>query len=364
MAKTYRVACIGCSRMGSWSDDLQSQRDENDPWSAEWVPGAMATVCRAIDRVELVACCDLDRELAERMQQRWGIPAAYTDYLEMIEQERPDIVAIVTSYGSTHAALAAGVAETGLVKGIYCEKPIATSMAEADRIIAACRTHGVAYSCSHVARWNVRYRQALEWIQEGAIGEVRAITCSAMGTLLHLGTHQTDALAGFAGDVDPEWACGVVDVPADLPQEQWPTMDPTGGGYIMMSNGIHLLMEAASPWPRTFQISGSEGKIQIWNDPAPHPALAAGLSPQRGAGAGAAALATDGAELCRRADGRAGAGARRGQHDKLRRGTGSTGAGNGAGAAPLPSARRCAGVLPVGESDVWRGYQVGGKTSS
>ena len=186
----------------------------------------MAPVCQAIDRVELVACCDLDRELAERMQQRWDIPAVYTDYLEMIEQEHPDIVAIVTSYGSTHAALAAGVAETGLVKGIYCEKPIATSMAEADRIIAACRAHGVAYSCSHVARWNVRYRQAQSWIQEGAIGEVRAITCSAMGTLLHLGTHQTDALAGFASDVDPEWACGVVDVPADLPQEQWPTMDP------------------------------------------------------------------------------------------------------------------------------------------
>ena len=266
MSKTYRVVCIGCSRMGSWFDDLQRQRDDNDPWSKEWVPGAMASVCQAIDRVELVACCDLDRELAERMQRRWDIPAAYTDYLEMIEQERPDIVAIVTSYGSTHAALAAGVAETGLVKGIYCEKPIATSMAEADRIIAACRTHGVAYSCSHVARWNVRYRQALEWIQEGAIGEVRAITCSAMGTLLHLGTHQTDALAGFAGDVDPEWASGVVDVPADLPQDQWPTMDPTGGGYIMMRNGVHLLMEGASPWPRAFQISGSDGKIQIWND--------------------------------------------------------------------------------------------------
>ena len=211
MSKTYRVVCIGCSRMGSWSDDLQRQRDDNDPWSTEWVPGAMAPVCQAIDRVELVACCDLDRELAERMQQRWDIPAVYTDYLEMIEQERPDIVAIVTSYGSTHAALAAGVAETGLVKGIYCEKPIATSMAEADRIIAACRAHGVAYSCSHVARWNVRYRQAQAWIEEGAIGEVRAITCSAMGTLLHLGTHQTDALAGFAGDVDPGvglWGCG------------------------------------------------------------------------------------------------------------------------------------------------------------
>ena len=31
MSKTYRVVCIGCSRMGSWSDDLQRQRDDNDP---------------------------------------------------------------------------------------------------------------------------------------------------------------------------------------------------------------------------------------------------------------------------------------------------------------------------------------------
>ncbi|MAG36365.1 MAG: hypothetical protein CL878_08990 [Dehalococcoidia bacterium] len=268
MPETYRVACIGCSRMGSWFDDLLRERSTGDmgPWANEWIPGAMAPVCQAIDRVELVACCDLDRELAERMQQRWDIPAAYTDYLEMIHEERPDIVAIVTSYGSTHAALAAGVAETGLVKGIYCEKPIATSMAEADRIVAACREHGVAYSCSHVARWNERYLQVEAWLRAGIIGEVCAITCSGMGTLLHLGTHQTDALAGFAGDVDPEWASGIVDVPSDLPQVAWPTMDPVGGGYILMTNGVHLLMEGASPGPRTYQISGSEGKIQIWND--------------------------------------------------------------------------------------------------
>ena len=31
MSKTYRVVCIGCSRMGSWSDDLQRERDDNDP---------------------------------------------------------------------------------------------------------------------------------------------------------------------------------------------------------------------------------------------------------------------------------------------------------------------------------------------
>lgn len=267
MAKTCRVACIGAARMGSWFDDIQRERATKDgDWSLEWVPGAMAPVCQAIDRVELVAVCDLKQELVEQMRERWRIPAGYTNYLEMIEQERPDIVAIVTSYGSTHAKLAAGVAETGRVRGIYCEKPMATSMAEADRIVAACRKHNVAYTCSHVARWNARYREVQSWIKEGTIGAVRAITCSAMGTLLHSGTHQADAMAGFAGDVDPEWAFGSVSVQPDVPPSDWPTMDPVGGGYIQMKNGVHLLMEGQSPGPRTYQISGSDGKIHIWND--------------------------------------------------------------------------------------------------
>jgi predicted dehydrogenase len=267
MPKSYRVACIGASRMGSWFDDIQQQRAETDGGrSLEWVPGAMASVCRALERTDLVAVCDLRPELVEQMRRRWDIPAGYTDWRQMVERERPDIVAIVTAYGSIHAELAAGVAETGLVRGIYCEKPIATSMVEADRIVAACRRRGVTYTCAHVARWNARYEQVMDWIGTGEIGEVRAVTVSAMGTLLHSGTHQTDAMAGFAGDVDPEWASGTVDVPADLPQADWPKADPAGGGYIRMSNGVDLLLDGRSPGPRTYQISGTEGKIHIWND--------------------------------------------------------------------------------------------------
>ncbi|HVG95302.1 MAG TPA: Gfo/Idh/MocA family oxidoreductase [Chloroflexota bacterium] len=265
--RPYRVACIGAARMASWFDDVQRERAASDGGrSLEWVPGAIAPLCRAIERAELVAVCDLKPDLVEQMRQRWDVPAGYTDWREMVARERPDVVAIVTAYGSIHATLGAEVAETGLVRGIYCEKPIATSMAEADRIVAACRANGVAYTCAHVARWNARYRQVCDWIAAGEIGEVRAVTVSAMGTLLHSGTHQTDAMAGFAGDVDPEWASGAVEVPAGLPQAEWPLQDPPGGGHIRLRNGVDLLMEARSPGPRTYQISGSEGKIHIWND--------------------------------------------------------------------------------------------------
>jgi predicted dehydrogenase len=184
----------------------------------------------------------------------------------MVERERPDIVAIVPSWGSTHAALAAGVAETGLVRGIYCEKPIATSMREADRIVAACREHNVAYTCAHVFRWNARYRQALAWIADGAIGEVRSVICNAMGTLLHSGTHQADAALGLAGDAELAWASGWVDMAPNLPQSQWPKHDPVGGGIVQLANGVQLLFDGRAPGPRVFQVNGTQGKVYLHND--------------------------------------------------------------------------------------------------
>src|SRR5687767_4736408 len=106
--------------MASWCDDIQSEKAKTDGGrSLEWVPGAIASVCREIGRLELVAVCDLKPELVEQMRRRWDVPAGYGDWREMVERERPDIVAIVTAFGSLHAQLAAEVAETGLVRGIY-----------------------------------------------------------------------------------------------------------------------------------------------------------------------------------------------------------------------------------------------------
>ena len=265
--RVHRVACISAARMASWYDDIQREKAEKDGGrSLDTVPGSIASVCQASDRAQLVAVCDLKPDLLQQFKERWPGPALYTDWREMVERERPDVVAIVTSYGSIHGDLAAAVAETGLVKGIYCEKPIAASMAQADRIAAACARHNVAYSCAHVFRWNARYRRALAWIREGAIGEVRSVSVTAMGALLHSGTHQIDALLGLVGDADPEWAMGWVDVPPDLPQDQWPKRDPIGGGYAQLANGVHLLMDARSPGPRTFTVNGTLGKIHLVND--------------------------------------------------------------------------------------------------
>ena len=131
MTKTYRAALIGCGRMGATIDD--EVRDH--PLSYLWLPYSHAAAVVACDRTELVAVSDVDGEKAEAIRQRYEVPVCYADYKEMIKKEALDIVCIATR-PATHAEMVVFAAENG-VKGIYCEKPLCCSMAEADAMVAA-----------------------------------------------------------------------------------------------------------------------------------------------------------------------------------------------------------------------------------
>jgi predicted dehydrogenase len=81
----------------------------------------------------VTAVCDLDEELAAKVADQLGGGAVYADYAEMLERERPDVVAVATPNDS-HARLTIAAAEAG-VRGVCCEKPMATSMAEGRAIL-------------------------------------------------------------------------------------------------------------------------------------------------------------------------------------------------------------------------------------
>ena len=128
--KKYRVAIIGLGRMASTIDG------EVKDYSAITLPYSIAASCQAIDKAELVAGADILPEKREAFQQRWGVTALYEDYLEMIAQEEPDLVAVCTR-GELHAEMAVRVAEAG-VPMLYLEKAMACSMKEADAVLRAC----------------------------------------------------------------------------------------------------------------------------------------------------------------------------------------------------------------------------------
>lgn len=113
-------------RMGSTIDDKFP--DDRPPYS-------VAAACDASDRLEVVAGADVDAGKRSDFTERWGVAAAYNDYVEMIRQENPDMVAICTR-GHLHAEMAVRVAEER-VKLIFCEKAIACFMDEADAVLEA-----------------------------------------------------------------------------------------------------------------------------------------------------------------------------------------------------------------------------------
>ncbi len=117
--KKYRVAIVGLGRMASTIDD------EVRDYPAISLPYSVAASCQEIEKIELVAGADILPEKREAFGKKWGVKALYDDYLKMIAQEEPDMVAICTR-GELHAEMAVKTAEAG-VPMIYLEKAMACS---------------------------------------------------------------------------------------------------------------------------------------------------------------------------------------------------------------------------------------------
>jgi len=255
-----RAGIIGTARVGSWYDDLLAETPEQ-------IPSSHAGCYAAHPRTVLVAGADLDPERLARFGERWGIAPehCYADYREMLARERLDVVSVTTAWGHDHAAILPMVAQSG-VKAIFAEKPLATSMAEANEIARLCQEHGVKLACAYLRRWNPRYHTLRGLIDSGAIGALRSITAIGVSNLMHAGTHYADIMAHLAGEPEPAWAWGRIEpIP---PNATSPTakVDPTGSGYVEHANGVRFFLEGVSSGAIAFLISGADGKLVVLND--------------------------------------------------------------------------------------------------
>src|SRR5262249_51753642 len=86
-------------------------------------------------RCDVTALCDTRREQAERRARQWGLtPRIYTDYKQVLDDRDVDAVELLTP---THLHAEQIVAALAAGKHVSCQKPIAASVAEADRIVEA-----------------------------------------------------------------------------------------------------------------------------------------------------------------------------------------------------------------------------------
>jgi myo-inositol 2-dehydrogenase/D-chiro-inositol 1-dehydrogenase len=129
----------------------------------------LPAVAHLVDRVELVATADVDEAAAAAAAEPWRA-AHFADYRAVLA--RVDIEAVVIATPEyLHCEQVEAAAAAG--KHILCEKPMAQSLPEADRMIAAAAHAGVHLLIGHSRRFTRRYMEIRAALDRGDIGALR-----------------------------------------------------------------------------------------------------------------------------------------------------------------------------------------------
>jgi UDP-N-acetylglucosamine 3-dehydrogenase len=161
--------------------------------------------------VELVAVCDLNRELADQAAGKFGAKAFY-DVDRMLEQADIDIVSVATGgveNGSHHYAPAMAAIAAG--KSVLVEKPLSNDLGEARELVSFAKEKGVRLGCNLNHRFTPMAKKAREWVEAGDLGSLLFVNMKLTignpkesSPWLHmraLHPHSFDVLRYFAGDV-------------------------------------------------------------------------------------------------------------------------------------------------------------------
>lgn len=245
----YRAAIVGCGRKASTIDDEAALR-----WLTNYdtAPSTHASAYLANPKTRLVTVASRSRLSLERFAARWKIPelSLYTDYREMLRRENPDIVS-VTTHADVRTQIVRDAAKAG-AKGIMCEKAMATSLEEADRMLEACKSSGTKLLVNHPRRYHPTYARAKELLDSGAIGTLRSISGAMWTYIIHNGTHLWDMFKYFAGDAD--WVSGTVLETGEN--------DLGGYGVVHFKSGVFAFADVATMRGFTLSLWGSDGAIE------------------------------------------------------------------------------------------------------
>ncbi len=268
MPDPIRAGLIGCSGI-SISPAERTAAAIRMP-----LPHSHAAAYAAHPRTVVTAVCDISQTALDRYVELWGPANTYTDFHQMLANEALDLVSIVTP-DHLHAESFEAAADAG-VKGIFCEKPIATTLADADRMIAAADRTGVQTVVNHTQRFDPFYRQARWLIEQGTIGEIRSVLGTLSGEramLFRNGTHLLDTIGYLLGD-QPAWTMALLDdndtgygtvYTGDGGRD--PKTDPGATAIIGYRNGVRALYNGVKAGVAGLQIEliGDKGALRIGN---------------------------------------------------------------------------------------------------
>ncbi|WP_417745301.1 Gfo/Idh/MocA family protein [Rosistilla oblonga] len=171
------------------------------------------TVWQQIPETEIVAVADANEVGLARQLSKLKIDHGFRDYQQMLRQVQPEFVAICSRHADQHHAMALAAIEAG-ARGLYIEKPICRTPAEADALLAACEKHDAKIAVAHRNRYHPALPQIDSLIADGRIGNLLELRGRGKGDhrggaedLWVLGSHVLNLVDHFTG---PPKTCSAV----------------------------------------------------------------------------------------------------------------------------------------------------------
>jgi myo-inositol 2-dehydrogenase/D-chiro-inositol 1-dehydrogenase len=184
-------------------------------------------LARHIPEANLVAVCDIRREVAQAVADELGIRRVVRDYHELLADRDIEAILIATST-DTHAFIMKDVAATG--KHIFCEKPLALDLASIDDALAAVDKAGVKLQVGFNRRFDKSFQRVHEIVASGEIGRPCILRITnrdpvppsaeyarvSGGMFLDMTIHDFDMARYQVGEIEQVYALGHVLVAPQL----------------------------------------------------------------------------------------------------------------------------------------------------
>jgi len=228
-----------------------------------------------------VALYNRTRSKAEALAREFNIPKVYDDPRVLLRQERPDFVDVITD-GATHRQFVEMAANERVP--VICQKPMATSLADARAMVEACSRAGVLLLVHENWRWQTPIRKLKHLLDSGVIGRVfraritysnsfpvfdnqPALRFCDKFILLDMGTHILDSMRMLFGEVETLF-CQTARVHREIQGEDVATvMAGMAGGMTVTCELSYASRLEHERFPETYvTIEGELGAIELGPD--------------------------------------------------------------------------------------------------
>ena len=228
---------------------------------------------KKIDKVEMVAFCDIIIERAEKAAKEYGVEGAkvYEDYNEMLAKENLDIVHVCTP-NNAHAPATVASMEAGC--HVMCEKPMAKTVAEAKTMLDAQKRTGKKLTIGYQNRFTAENQYLHEACENGDLGDIYYAEAEAIrrravptwgvfideekqggGPLIDIGTHALDLTLWHMNNYDVQSVKGSVfhklnnqtrtgNAWGDWDPEKY-TAEDSAFGFVTMKNGATIIVKSS-----------------------------------------------------------------------------------------------------------------------